>query len=136
MIWLYYGFLGRKNPSNLTSKAKEMKDQEFLETLVKFLVDKPEQVSATRAVDEMGVLLTLNVDPSDMGQIIGRRGNTARAIRTLLRVVGAKNNARVNLKINQPEGTERPERSADGADRFERPRREEESSSEVDDLKL
>lgn len=102
-----------------------MKDQEFLETLVKFLVDKPEKVSATRAVDEMGVLLTLNVDPSDMGQIIGRRGNTARAIRTLLRVVGAKNNARVNLKINQPEGTERPAG-----------RRDEDSSADVDDLKL
>ncbi len=104
-----------------------MKDQEFLETLVKFLVDKPEKVKATRAVDEMGVLLTLDVDPSDMGQIIGRSGNTARAIRTLLRVVGAKNNARVNLKINQPEGSERP---------AGRGRREEHSSSDVDDLKL
>lgn len=102
-----------------------MQDKEFLETLVKFLVDKPEKVSATRAVDEMGVLLTLDVDPSDMGQIIGRRGNTARAIRTLLRVVGAKNNARVNLKINQPEGTERPAG-----------RGREEHSSDVDDLKL
>lgn len=87
------------------------KDKDFLETLVKFLVDKPESVSVARSVDEMGVLLTLNVDPSDMGQIIGRRGNTARAIRALLRVVGARNNARVNLKINQPEGTERPSRS-------------------------
>ena len=88
------------------------RDKEFLETLVKFLVDKPEKVSVARSVDEMGVLLTLNVDPSDMGQIIGRQGNTARAIRALLRVVGAKNNARVNLKINQPEGSERPVRSS------------------------
>lgn len=84
------------------------KDQNFLETTVKFLVDTPDKVKATRSVDEMGVLLTLDVDPSDMGQIIGRSGNTARALRTLLRVVGAKNNARVNLKINQPEGSERP----------------------------
>lgn len=83
-------------------------DKQFLEAIVKFLVDTPNKVKVDRSVDEMGVLLTLDVDPADMGQIIGRRGNTARAIRTLLRVVGAKNNARVNLKINQPEGTERP----------------------------
>ena len=96
--------------SALTINRKKMaeKDQEFLETTVKFLVDTPNKVKTTRSVDEMGVLLTLDVDPSDMGQIIGRSGNTARALRTLLRVVGAKNNARVNLKINQPEGSERP----------------------------
>ena len=119
------------NPRNLTSNCKEMQDKEFLETLVKYLVDKPEKVSATRAVDEMGVLLTLDVDPSDMGQIIGRSGNTARAIRTLLRVVGAKNNARVNLKINQPEGTERPAGRERRDDHLN-----EEHSSDVDDLKL
>lgn len=104
------------------------KDQEFLETIVKFLVDNPGKVKATRVVDEMGVLLTLDVDPNDMGQVIGRRGNTARALRTLLRVVGAKNNARVNLKINQPEGTERP---------APRSRKAETSADEnVEDLKL
>ena len=88
-------------------------DQVFLESVVKALVDKPDAVSVERAVDEMGVLLTLKVDPTDMGQIIGRQGQTARAIRTLLRVVGAKNNARVNLKINEPEGSTRgPRREA------------------------
>ncbi len=80
------------------------KDQEFLEYVVKGLVDNPDSVKVNRVVDEMGVLLTLDVDSSDMGKIIGRSGNTAKSIRTLLRVVGMKNNARVNLKINEPEG--------------------------------
>jgi predicted RNA-binding protein YlqC (UPF0109 family) len=79
-------------------------DSQFLDYVVKSLVDKPEEVKITRTVDEMGVLLTLVVDSEDMGKIIGRQGNTAKAIRTLLRVVGMKNNARVNLKINEPEG--------------------------------
>lgn len=79
-------------------------DQAFLETVVKMLVDHPEAVKVDRKVDEMGVLITLDVHPEDMGKIIGRQGNTAKAIRTLLRVVGMKNNARVNLKINEPEG--------------------------------
>lgn len=79
-------------------------DQQFLETLVKSLVDHPESVRINRTVDEMGVLLTLDVHAEDMGKIIGRSGNTAKAIRTLLRVVGMKNDARVNLKINEPEG--------------------------------
>ncbi|MEN9921709.1 MAG: hypothetical protein RLZZ517_687 [Candidatus Parcubacteria bacterium] len=79
-------------------------DQVFLEQVVKALVDKPEKVEINRTVDEMGVLLTLKVDQEDMGKIIGRDGNTAKAIRTLLRVVGMKNNARVNLKINEPDG--------------------------------
>ena len=80
------------------------RDQEFLEFVVKTLVDNPDDVKVSRVVDEMGVLLTLDVNPEDMGKIIGRSGNTAKAIRTLLRVVGMKNNARVNLKINEPEG--------------------------------
>lgn len=71
---------------------------------VKALSDHPEAVKIARTVDEMGVLLTLDVHPEDMGKIIGRSGNTAKAIRTLLRVVGMKHNARVNLKINEPEG--------------------------------
>jgi len=79
-------------------------DQVFLEYVVKGLVDFPEKVKVNRKVDEMGVLLTLDVAAEDMGKIIGRSGNTAKAIRTLLRVVGMKNNARVNLKINEPEG--------------------------------
>ena len=80
------------------------RDQEFLEFVVKGLVEHPEDVKIGRAVDEMGVLLTLDLNPEDMGKVIGRSGNTAKAIRTLLRVVGMKHNARVNLKINEPAG--------------------------------
>lgn len=87
-------------------------DQEFLEYVVKGLVDTPDAVKVTRTVDEMGVLLTLDVDAADMGKIIGRSGNTAKAIRTLLRVVGMKNNSRVNLKINEPEGGLRSQEAA------------------------
>lgn len=79
-------------------------DRQFLEYVVKALVDHPEDVKINRTVDEMGVLLTMDVHAEDMGKIIGRSGNTAKAIRTLLRVVGMKNDARVNLKINEPEG--------------------------------
>lgn len=79
-------------------------DTQFLEFLVKSLVDHPDDVKIKRTVDEMGVLMTLDVNPEDMGKVIGRQGNTAKAIRILLRVVGMKNNARVNLKINEPQG--------------------------------
>lgn len=84
-------------------------DRQFLEYVVKELVDNPDSVKVDRTVDEMGVLLTLDVHPDDMGKIIGRQGATAKAIRTLLRVVGMKNNARVNLKINEPAGGTRAE---------------------------
>ena len=80
------------------------KDAQFLDSLVKALVDNPDDVKIKRTVDEMGVLLTLDVNPADMGKIIGREGNTAKAIRTLLRIVGMKNNSRVNLKISEPAG--------------------------------
>ena len=79
-------------------------DQQFLESVIKALVDFPNDVKIVRTVDEMGVLLTLEVNAADMGKIIGRQGNTAKSIRTLLRVVGMKNNSRVNLKINEPVG--------------------------------
>ncbi len=79
-------------------------DQEFLEFVVKALVDNPDAVKVDRKVDEMGVLLSLKVAPEDMGKIIGRNGNIAKAIRSLLRVIGMKNHARVNLKIEEPEG--------------------------------
>lgn len=79
-------------------------DQAFVEYVVKAMVDRPEDVSSDRTVDEMGVLITLKVNPQDLGQIIGRQGQTAKALRTLLRVVGAKHHARVNLKIYEPEG--------------------------------
>jgi len=79
-------------------------DTQFLDFVIKSLVENPTDVKINRTVDEMGVLMTLDVNPADMGKIIGREGNTAKAIRTLLRVVGMKNNARVNLKINEPVG--------------------------------
>lgn len=80
-------------------------DKEFLDYVVKSLVDNPDKVETDRRVDEMGVLLTLKVAPEDMGKIIGRKGQTVTSVRTLLRVIGAKNNARVNLKIIEPEGS-------------------------------
>jgi uncharacterized protein len=86
-------------------------DKAFLEYIVKALVDNPNDVKIDRTVDEMGVLITMTVNSADMGKIIGRQGNTAKAIRTLLRVIGMKNNARVNLKINEPEGGQAPQAS-------------------------
>ena len=86
-------------------------DQKFVEDVVKAIVDSPEKVTTERTIDEMGVLIKLTVDPSDMGKVIGKEGKTAKSIRTLLRVLGAKNNARVNLKIVEPEGSERAEKS-------------------------
>jgi predicted RNA-binding protein YlqC (UPF0109 family) len=83
------------------------RDQEFLEYVVGAIVDKPEAVKINRTVDERGVLLELTVDPEDMGKIIGKAGATAKAIRTLLRVLGAKSDARFNLKITEPGGESR-----------------------------
>ncbi len=97
----------------------EYADQAFVEFVVKAIVAHPEDVSTERVVDEMGVLITLKINPADMGYVIGRQGQTARAIRTLLRIVGAKHNARVNLKIEEPEGASRSNKS-----------------SELDDLKI
>lgn len=88
----------------------EARDREFIEYVVKMLVDNPDSVKVERKIDEMGVLITLDVHADDMGMVIGREGMTAKALRTLLRVIGARNNARVNLKINEPEGGERRER--------------------------
>jgi uncharacterized protein len=85
-------------------------DQEFLEHLVKGIVDHPDDVKIDRKVDEMGVLLTLHVNAQDMGQVVGRQGTTAKAMRTLLRIVGVKSNERVNLKIEEPEGSTRAPR--------------------------
>jgi predicted RNA-binding protein YlqC (UPF0109 family) len=92
--------------------AKTTIDKEFLEYIIKGLVDHPEDVKVERKVDEMGVLLSLKVHPEDMGQIIGKEGSTARAIRNLIRIVGIKNHARVNLKIEEPEGREAEVRKA------------------------
>lgn len=103
--------------------AAKHDDQEFIESVVKAIVANPDDVKTDRTVDEMGVLITLHLNPSDMGYVIGRQGQTARALRTLLKIVGAKNNARVNLKIFEPEGSRRsPAPEAD--------------TSVVDDLKI
>lgn len=100
--WVGYYFKKLKNYSQ--KDMAKYQDQEFVEFVIKSLVDHPDEVSTDRKIDEMGVLLTLKVNPQDMGQVIGRQGGTARAIRTLLRVIGAKNNARINFKIEEPEG--------------------------------
>ena len=112
-------------------------DKQFLEDLVKALVDHPENVRINRTVDEMGVLLTLDVHAEDMGKIIGRSGNTAKAIRTLLRVVGMKHDARVNLKINEPEGGRGMSREMSDAMREDNPSAEPKSLDQaIEDLKI
>lgn len=103
--------------------AGQETDQLFVEHIVKAIVANPDDVKTERTVDEMGVLITLHLNQADMGYVIGRQGQTARAIRTLLKIVGAKNNARVNLKIHEPEGSRRP-------------RSVEADTSVVDDLKI
>lgn len=100
------------------------KDQAFLEYIIKAIVQNPNDVKIIRTIDERGVLLTLDVNPADMGYVIGKQGQTAKSIRTLLKIVGAQNNARVNLKISEPEGSTRV-------------RREEKIDTDVvDDLKI
>ena len=74
-------------------------DQQFIEYVVRSLVGKPDAVQVDRRVDEKGVLLELTVDPEDLGRVIGKRGATAQSLRTLLRALGTKNDARYNLKI-------------------------------------
>ena len=82
-------------------------DQQFVEYIVKTLVNNPDKVTVERQIDEKGVLLSLTVDPEDVGRVIGRRGATAQSIRTLLRALGTKNDARYNLKIVNDEAAPR-----------------------------
>lgn len=84
-------------------------DQQFVEFIVKSLVSKPDEVTIERRIDEKGVLLELTVDPEDLGRVIGKRGATAQSLRTLLRALGTKNDARYNLKIID-NGEQSPER--------------------------
>lgn len=98
------------------AKKKSSEDKEFVETVVKSLVGNPDDVEVKRSVDEMGVLLSVSVNPEDMGIIIGRNGRNARALRTLARVVGAKNDARVNLRIEEPEGGKRAKKKKESKD--------------------
>ena len=92
--------------------AELTQDKDFVEYVVKAIVNNPNDVKVERTVDERGVLLTLHINQADMGYVIGREGQTARSIRTLLRIVGARNNARVNLKIYEPEGSRRAHEGA------------------------
>jgi predicted RNA-binding protein YlqC (UPF0109 family) len=124
---------------NHKDMAERFADQEFVEYVVKSIVDHPDDVKVERSIDEMGVLITLSVNPEDMGQVIGRQGQTAKSVRTLLRVIGAKNDARVNLKILEPEGGKRsPEmRGAPAGDTGAAPEEgPKPSASPMDDLKI
>lgn len=119
------------------------KDQEFVEMIVKSIVANPNDVRVDRTVDERGVLLTLNVHPNDIGYVIGKQGQTARAIRTLSKIIGAQNNARVNLKIAEPEGSRgpRPREERVYEDRsseinLSRENREDIDTTVVDDLRI
>ena len=90
-------------------------DQQFVEYIVKTLVNNPDKVVVERQIDEKGVLLSLTVDPEDVGRVIGRRGATAQSIRTLLRALGTKNDARYNLKIVNDEAAPRAPRAEESA---------------------
>ncbi|MBD3238038.1 MAG: KH domain-containing protein [Candidatus Moranbacteria bacterium] len=116
--------------------AKKELDQEFVEYIVKTIVDHPDDVKINREIDEMGVLITLDVNPEDMGIVIGRKGGTARALRNLLKVVGARNNARVNLKINEPEGSKRKERPRKEAEDKDEQTGKKNLDEVVEDLKI
>ncbi len=91
-------------------------DQQFVEYIVKTLVNNPDKVNIERQIDEKGVLLSLSVDPEDVGRVIGRRGATAQSIRTLLRALGTKNDARYNLKIVNTDGERVGQISSDDPD--------------------
>lgn len=114
-----------------------MTDQEFVETIVKAIVDNPEDVKTERIVDDKGVLISLMVNEADMGKIIGKGGRTVNSIRKLLHVLGAKSDERVNLKIYEPNGGEvRTPDEDEGDERDERPAaHKEEPAKEVEEEK-
>jgi uncharacterized protein len=91
-------------------------DQQFIEYIVKSLVGNPDAVKIDRTIDEKGVLLELTVDPEDLGRVIGKRGATAQSLRTLLRALGTKNDARYNLKIIDVGGPRPPRQDDSPAD--------------------
>lgn len=113
-------------------------DKEFVEYVVRALVNHPEAVVVHRSVDDMGVLLELSVDPDDMGKVIGKAGATAKSLRTLLRVLGSRNDARVNLKIIEPDGeVVSPPEVVEGSDESEVVSRHRSDIAEFDsDLEL
>lgn len=109
---LCYYFLTKYYPNVMDEMQK---DQQFLEYVVKSLVNHPEDVKTTRELDDRGVKITLHVNPEDMGYIIGRQGQTARALRILLKIVGAKEDARVSMLIYEPEEMRRIHQEKKGA---------------------
>ncbi len=120
---------------NLPRREKMEKDQKFVEDVVKTIVEYPDEVKTERTVDEMGVLISLVVNPEDMGKIIGKEGRTAKAIRTLLRIMGAKNQSRINLKIVEPEGSQRPEKKEEPKEEREEVEGKEEVEEKVKEEK-
>jgi predicted RNA-binding protein YlqC (UPF0109 family) len=107
-------------------------DQQFIEYIVKSLVSKPDEVKIERRIDEKGVLLELTVDPEDLGRVIGKRGATAQSLRTLLRALGTKQDARYNLKIIDPSGGfNGRSNSDDREDRSDRPEKNERSDKKI-----
>ncbi len=110
----------------------ENSDKEFVELIIKAIVSDPDKVRVERTVDELGVLLTVHVNPNDIGYVIGRQGQTIRSVRTLAKIVGAKNNARVNIKLHEPDGGNRMREKRP----YHRQVREELSTADVDNLKI
>lgn len=106
-------------------------DQQFVEYIVKTLVNNPDKVQIDRTIDEKGVLLNLEVDPEDVGRIIGRRGATAQSIRTLLRALGTKNDARYNLKIVNNDDYEPAAKGDAPAEKDEEPAEEPEAKEDI-----
>jgi predicted RNA-binding protein YlqC (UPF0109 family) len=116
--------------------AEKHNDQEFIESVVRSIVNHPDDVKTERTVDERGVLITLHINQEDMGYVVGRQGQTARALRTLLKIVGAKENARVNLKIYEPDEQRREHQASRMAQQVEKPREEATSGGLVTDQDL
>lgn len=90
-----------------------MQDRELLDAIVRALVTHPEDLRVVRTVDDLGVLMTIHLNPEDMGKVIGRLGSTAKAIRTIMRAIGLKSQERINVRIVEPEGSVHQHRASD-----------------------
>lgn len=113
---------------NISKSMANFADQEFVQYIVQSIVDNPKDVKVTRTVDEMGVLLTVDVNTEDVGSVVGRQGQTIKSLRLLTRILGAKNKSRVNIKLIQPDRPDRPERS----ERSDRPAKREYKKDDLD----
>ncbi len=96
--------------------TEDMKEAEFLTSIIKKIVDSPDEVQVKQESDQQGIKLTLVVHPNDMGKIIGSQGRTASAIRTIMHVYGGQHEARVSVLIEEPEGSTRPQRKPEQRD--------------------